>query len=100
MTVESYKNLSKKDIVKEITLTIGTSSENIHQICENIIEAVINILLNKNKVNIKNFGSFNILYKNERPGRNPKTNQIFTVKSRKVINFKASNTLKKKINEI
>ena len=41
---------------------------------------------------------FNVVFKNEREGRNPKTKEKFIITSRNTIKFKVSETLKKKIN--
>ncbi len=100
MTVKSKQNLSKKEIVNNIKSIIGFSSKRLEGLTDDIIDALIKTLCDEKKVNIKNFGSFNIFYKNKRKGRNPKTKEEFTISSRNSIKFKVSNQLKKKINEI
>ena len=56
------------------------------------------ILKNEKKFNLKNFGSFKIIQKKERVGRNPIDKKEHIIKARKVIVFKISNKLKKEIN--
>ena len=63
-----------------------------------IVEAVIETLIQKQKINIKNFGSFKIQQKKSRIGRNPKTLEMYEINERNVIIFKASNYLKLQIN--
>ena len=41
-------------------------------------------IINKDKLNLKNFGSFKILKKKERLGRNPKTKEEFIISARKI----------------
>ena len=94
------KNIGKKEIVKNIELIIGTSVKNIEIMIDDLIEIVAHILVEKKKINIKNFGTFNIIFKKAREGRNPKTKEIFSVNSRNSISFKISNQFKKEINEI
>ena len=50
------------------------------------------------KINLKNLGSLKIVFKKERDGRNPKTKEKYKIKSRNTIQFKASETLKRKLN--
>ena len=79
----------------------------IHQqhrkIAENLLDDFFDIIfqsLKKNeKVKIANFGTFEVRLKKSRIGRNPKTKENKIVSARKVILFKASKELKKKINE-
>ncbi len=99
MILKDKKNVSKKDIVKNIRSSVGTTHHNIQEISDNIIEIISYDLIKNKKVNIKNFGSFNIIYKNQRQGRNPKTKERYKISSRKVVSFKVSDFLKKKLNE-
>ena len=100
MKQKTKKNTSKKDIINNIESIIGTSSQNIQKITNETIEILIHVLKKNNKLNIKNFGSFKIIFKKEREGRNPKTSEIYSINSRNSISFKASNVFKKEINEI
>ena len=93
-------NTVKKEIIKEIHSIFGTSENNIKKITQDIIDVLIETLIEKKKINIKNFGSFQIIYKSERKGRNPKTKEEFNIKSRNSISFKTSKVLKQKMNEI
>ncbi|CAL4319641.1 integration host factor subunit alpha [Buchnera aphidicola] len=49
------------------------------------------------KVKLSGFGNFNLKYKKERPGRNPKTGEIIKITSRRVVTFKPGKQLKHKI---
>ena len=100
MTAKSKQNLGKKEIVNRIKHEIGLPSKRLEALLDDIIDALIKTLCNEKKVNIKNFGSFNVSYKKERKGRNPKNKEEFVISSRNTIKFKVSNQLKKKINEI
>ncbi len=98
MTIKIKQNLVKKEITTNITSIIGFSSKNIQKIIDEIIEIITSELNNTKKINLKNLGSFKIVFKKERDGRNPKTKEKFKINSRNTIQFKASNSLKKKLN--
>ena len=68
--MSNYKNsnLTKKDISKEINLSIGLSKSHCNQLTDDLI-SILKELITDKKINIKNFGTFKILKKNERVGR-------------------------------
>ena len=98
MTTKLKQNLGKREIITKVTSTIGFSSKNVQKITEDIIEIIISNLVYNRKINLKNLGTFNIVFKNEREGRNPKTKEKFIITSRNTIKFIVSDTFKKKIN--
>ena len=91
--------LTKKDISKKINLKIGLSLSYTDKITDNLLIILKNLIKN-NEINIKNFGSFKILTKNERAGRNPRNKKIYTIKERKSLSFKISRNFNNKINNI
>ena len=98
--IKTRQNLKKKEIVNNLKSIIGFSSKNLLKITDDIIDVVIDVLAKDKKLNIKNFGSFKIFFKNKREGRNPKTKEKFMISPRNTVRFKASISLKQKINEI
>ena len=100
MTIKNRQSLGKKEIIYSLKSSIGTSYTNIQKITDDIIDILTNILIDQKKINIKNFGSFNIVHKNERIGRNPKTKEEFTITSRNAVKFKPSKEFKQIIIDI
>ena len=98
MTIKFKQNLGKKEIIENLSSVIGFSSKNIQKITEEIIEIIVSRLKDKKKINLKNLGTLRVAFKKERDGRNPKTKEKFKIHSRNTIQFKASESLKKKFN--
>ena len=92
------KNLTRKELSNKIYKNIGFSKRLSGKILEDFFEFIIQELIESNKLKIASFGTFSILNKRERIGRNPKTKVLAKIMSRKVVKFKASDILKKKIN--
>ena len=67
------------------------------KLIDDLINSIIE-LVNTNILNLKNFGTFRILKKKERTGRNPKSKEVFIISARKVLIFKTSRQLLLKIN--
>jgi len=91
--------LTKKDISKKINSKIGLSKSYTNKITDDLILILKDLIKNK-EINIKNFGSFKILRKNERIGRNPKNKETYLIKERKSLSFKISQNLNSRINNI
>ena len=89
-------NLKKKDIINCLKKETGLSASLLKKITDDIIDLIITNIKNNN-FNLFQIGSFKILKKNERIGRNPKTKEEYAISERKVIRFTPSKNL---INEI
>ena len=92
------QNLTKKEIINSIYMQLGFSKKLIENILEDIFDILLESLKEKGKVKISNFGTFILRHKKSRIGRNPKTKKEAIISERKVILFKPSKFLKKKIN--
>ena len=91
-------NLTKKELVNSIYMQIGYSKKISETLIEDFFEVIFNSLKKNNKVKIAKFGTFEVRFKKTRIGRNPKTKEQRVISARKVILFKPSKELKKKIN--
>ena len=92
-------NLKKIDIINDLSKKTGLSPTH----SKKIINDLIDIILENNKTDqlkIKNIGSFKIIFKKERLGRNPKTKKEHIISERKTVSFISSKFLLKDLNKI
>ena len=93
------QNISRDEIADAMKNEFGFN----RKLCLDIVNDIINIIIDglklENKVKIHNFGTFKLINKKSRIGRNPKTKEEFNISSRNVITFKASKILLKYIND-
>ena len=94
------QNISRDDIAEAIKKEFGFNRKLCLDIVNDIMEIIIEGLQSDNIVKIHNFGTFKLKNKKSRIGRNPKTKEKKIISERKVILFKPSKELKKKINKI
>jgi len=92
------KNFTRKDLSNNIFKEFGFSKNFSLGIVDNFFETLIQYLVKFNKLKISSFGTFEVISKKERIGRNPKTKAVAKITSRKVVKFKPSLIFKKKIN--
>ena len=92
------KNVTRKDLSNKIFQTLGFSKNISSLIIEDFFELIISELIKTNRIKISSFGTFEIINKNERIGRNPKTKIEAKISARKIVKFKPSLIIKEKIN--
>ncbi len=93
------KNFTKKDISNEIYKKLGFSKNFSSGFIDTFIESIISEVIKNDKIKITSFGTFKVLKKKERIGRNPKTKEKALITSRKALKFSASSLFRKKLNE-
>ena len=98
MIEKKRTNFTKKDISKNLSLKIGLPSSYSSLVTNNFIKILKELIIIKT-VSIKNFGTFKVLHKKERVGRNPKDNTTYIISARKSLSFTASKTLNKNLNK-
>ena len=92
------KNFNRKDLSNKIYQNLGFSKNFSSSIVDDFFEIMTSELIRSNKVKISSFGTFKVMNKKERIGRNPKTKIEAKITSRKVVKFKPSEAIKKKLN--
>ena len=92
-------NFTRRDLSNKIHKNVGFSKNLSLKIVDDFFESIILAIIKSNKIKISSFGTFSILSKKERMGRNPKTGVQAKIFSRKVVKFKPSLSFKKKINQ-
>ena len=99
MHIERKIIMNKAQLIDEIVAKTGLKKKD----AENVVTAFINIssetLAKGEKVQIAGLGSFEVKTKAQRPGRNPKTQEVIIIPESKSITFSASKTLKDLINQ-
>ena len=94
------KNFTRKDLSNKIYQNLGFSKSYSSTIIDNFFETLIQELLKSNKIKISSFGTFKIVNKKKRIGRNPKTKEEAVILPRKIVKFSPSVLVKQKLNNL
>ena len=92
------KNFTRKNLSNKIYKVLGFSKNLSRKIVDDFFESLVSELIKSNRVKISSFGTFKVINKKERIGRNPKTKIEAKISPRKVVKFKPSMFIKKKLN--
>ncbi len=90
-------NLNKNHIINNLSNKTGLSKNFSKKLIDDLLSILLVMIKNGN-LNLKNIGSFKIIKKKERIGRNPKTKKEFIVSARKSVSFTPSSKLSKNLN--
>ena len=90
--------LTKADIVEAICKENGYSKTKSFELVETLLELIKGTLASGEDVMISRFGKFCVKEKKVRRGRNPATGDDLMLQARRVVTFRCSGNLRKKIN--
>ncbi|MCT4574651.1 MAG: integration host factor subunit alpha [Alphaproteobacteria bacterium] len=78
---------------------LGLSRNECADFVDDFFDIISSALSKGNNVKISGFGTFSLIQKAERIGRNPKTGEESVITPRRVVSFKASQHLKDMVNK-
>ena len=92
------KNFTRRHLGDKIYQNLGFSKNFSSLIIDNFFEFFLLELEKSNNIKISSFGTFKVSQKKERIGRNPHTKVEAKITARKVVKFRPSIQITKKIN--
>jgi integration host factor subunit alpha len=92
--------LTKADLVQQIYKNHeGLTKAQATEAVEAFLRISKDTLIGGSDLLLSGFGKFNVREKSSRKGRNPQTGEELLLEGRRVVTFKPSGTLRKKVNE-
>ena len=80
--------VTKKEIVKKISEDIGLTQLKTKDIVQRTLDAIILTLVSEGRIELRNFGVFEVKRRAPRKARNPRTGDKVFVPSKNVVTFK------------
>jgi integration host factor subunit beta len=80
--------VTKKEIVKKISEDIGLTQLKTKDIVQRTLDAIIQTLVAEGRIELRNFGVFEVKRRAPRKARNPRTGDKVYVPSKNVVTFK------------
>ena len=88
--------ITKKDLVNKITVETNIARNDVQTIVEKFLHNVKTEIQTGNRIEIRNFGVFEIKIRKPRIGRNPKKPEnVVQIPERKVVHFKVGREFSK-----
>ena len=90
--------LTKEKIIDSVYNQVGLSKSQSRNVVESLLRTIKESLAKGEALLITGFGKFIVKDKSARKGRNPQTSEDLNLRARRVIVFRTSGVLRKKIN--
>lgn len=90
--------LTKEKVIEVIYNQVGLGKSQSRRVVASLLETVKTTLEKGENLLISGFGKFIVKKKTARKGRNPQTNDDLQLRARRVVVFRTSGVLRKKIN--
>ncbi|MFB3890395.1 MAG: HU family DNA-binding protein [Phycisphaerae bacterium] len=81
--------MTKRDIVQRIAASLEVDQVLTRRVVQGFLDSVIHTLLESGRLELRDFGVFEVKLRAARKARNPKTNQEVRVPPRRVLTFQA-----------
>jgi integration host factor subunit beta len=92
--------VTKKEIVKTISEKIGMTQLKTKQIVQQTFEAIVTALVEEGRIELRNFGVFEVKRRAARRARNPRTGQRVDVPQKFVVTFKPGKRMEEEVREL
>lgn len=92
--------MTKKEIVKQISDRIGLTQLKTKEIVQQTFDAIVETLLEAGRIELRNFGVFEVKRRKARKARNPRTGEKVDVPPKNVVTFKPGKEMEEKVRQM
>jgi integration host factor subunit beta len=92
--------VTKKEIVRTISEEIGLTQLQTKDIVQKTFDAIVEALVAERRIELRNFGVFEVKRRAARKARNPRTNDKVMVPEKYVVTFKPGKEMEERVKEI
>ena len=99
-TPQGSRTVTKKEIVKTISEEIGLTQLKTKEIVQKTFDAIVDTLVEEGRIELRNFGVFEVKKRAARKARNPRTGQRVDVPEKFVVTFKPGKEMEEKVRRL
>jgi nucleoid DNA-binding protein len=92
--------VTKKEIVKQIADKLGLTQLKTKEIVQHTFDAIVETLLEDRRIELRNFGVFEVKQRKARKARNPRTGQRVDVPPKNVVTFKPGKEMEERVRNL
>lgn len=92
--------MTKKEIVKTISDEIGMTQLKTKEIVQKTFDAIVQTLIEERRIELRNFGVFEVKKRAARKARNPRTGEKVFVAEKYVVTFKPGKEMEEKVRQL
>src|SRR3954466_1436896 len=89
--------MTKKEIVKQISEELGLTQLKTKEIVQKTFDAIVDTLIREKRIELRNFGVFEVKRRKARKARNPRTGEKVDVEPKNVVTFKPGKEMEERV---
>lgn len=89
--------MTRKEIVRSISEDLGLTQLKTKEIVERVFDTILKTLLEEGRVELRNFGVFEVKRRGPRKARNPRTGEKVFIPERSVVTFKPGQVMQERV---
>src|SRR5438128_5780213 len=98
--VQGVLAVTKKEIVKTISEKLGLTQLKTKEIVQQTFDAIVETLLEERRIELRNFGVFEVKRRKPRKARNPRTGERVDVEAKNVVTFKPGKEMEERVRQL
>ena len=92
--------VTKKDMAKAIAEEMGLTQGQARAIIQRVFDGITETLLNEGRLELRNFGVFEVKKRRPRQARNPRTGEQVAVPEKVVVTFKPGREMEERVGQL
>jgi nucleoid DNA-binding protein len=92
--------MTKKELAQRIAEDMHLPQLKVLAIVQKTFDDIIDTLLHEGRIELRNFGVFEVRHRRAREARNPRTGETVPVPPRNVVTFKAGRAMEERVREV
>ncbi|MDR2870433.1 MAG: HU family DNA-binding protein [Deferribacteraceae bacterium] len=89
--------MNKQELVDKVSKKVGLTKKDTQSVVDTLIESIMDTLKKGNSVTLVGFGSFKVVKRAARKGRNPQSGKSIDIPARKTPKFTPGKLFKEKV---
>ncbi len=89
--------VTKRDFVVQISYKLSVKQLIVRDVVDQFLDRVVDALAEGRRIELRNFGVFEVVQRKAKKGRNPKTGEVVPIPARKAVKFSSGKIMKLKV---
>ena len=95
----SNNQINRSDLIQQLSIKHQFSADLAENMVHSILNEISTALANNQRVEIRDFGAFEVRERAERTARNPRTGETVTAPAKNLVHFKPGKALRERVDE-
>jgi nucleoid DNA-binding protein len=92
--------MTKKDLAKAIADVMGLTQGQAREVVQRVFDGITDTLITEGRIELRNFGVFEVRRRKPRQARNPRTGERVIVPARLVVTFKPGRDMEERVGQL